>query len=63
MTPAARLTPSCVRSYQVHLVGTMSTIRPILKDSFTSAHGIGDLPADGYDWHNPVARVRITRMD
>ena len=26
-------------------------------------HGIGDLPADGYDWHNPVARVRIVRMD
>ena len=26
-------------------------------------HGIGDLPADSYDWHNPVARVRITRMD
>lgn len=26
-------------------------------------HGHGDLSAGDYDWHNPVARVSITRMD
>ncbi len=25
-------------------------------------HGIGDLPAASYDWHNPVARVVIERV-
>ncbi|MCU7818248.1 MAG: hypothetical protein KZQ57_05120, partial [gamma proteobacterium symbiont of Lucinoma myriamae] len=25
-------------------------------------HGIGDLAADVYDWHNPVAKITITRV-
>lgn len=25
-------------------------------------HGIGDLPADDFDWHNPVVRVQVTRL-
>lgn len=25
-------------------------------------HGIGELAADVYDWHNPVAKITITRM-
>ena len=25
-------------------------------------HGIGDLAADDFDWHNPVVRIQVTRL-
>ena len=66
MMLAARPIPSCVRSYQVHLAGS-NVHDPADPEGFVhisnGIHGIGDLAADGYDWDNPVAHVRIVRMD